>query len=93
MSLYFEALLFRPSSPYFILKLSIPRRYRDALQSLCREDVILLPSGKGNSVVVLHHASFLQKAQDLLGISTYVRLTSNPCEHIATTLYRRRKQL
>ncbi|XP_069999233.1 uncharacterized protein, partial [Penaeus vannamei] len=73
---------------------SIPRRYREALHSLRREDVTILPSDKGNSVVVLDHASYLQKAQDLLGdASTYAPLTSDPRERIAATFHRRLREL
>nr|BAM35674.1 putative reverse transcriptase [Penaeus japonicus] len=75
-------------------KPSIPRRYQEALQSLRREDVTILPSDKGNSVVVLDQASYLQKAQDLLDdVATYAPLTSNPRERIAATFHRRLKQL
>ena len=73
---------------------SIPRRYREALHSLRREDVTILPSDKGNSVVVLDHASYLQKAQDLLGdASTNAPLTSDPRERIAATFHRRLREL
>ncbi|XP_063592242.1 uncharacterized protein LOC134769443, partial [Penaeus indicus] len=73
---------------------SIPRRYREALQSLRREDITILPSDKGNSVVVLDRASYLQKARDLLDdASTYAPLTSDPRERIAATFHRRLKAI
>ncbi|XP_069988633.1 uncharacterized protein [Penaeus vannamei] len=73
---------------------SIPRRYREALHSLRREDATILPSDKGNSVVVIDRASYLEKAQDLLDdASTYAPLISDPREHIAATFQRRLKEL
>ncbi|XP_069989697.1 kelch-like protein 17 [Penaeus vannamei] len=49
---------------------------------------------KGNSVVVLDRASYLQKAQDLLDdASTYAPLTSDPRERIADTFQRRLREL
>ncbi|XP_042874529.1 uncharacterized protein LOC122254752 [Penaeus japonicus] len=75
-------------------KPSIPRRYREALLSLRREVVTISPFDKGNSVVVLDQASYLQKAQDLLDdTSTYAPLTSNPRDRIVATFHRRLKQL
>lgn len=55
------------------------RRYQEALQSLYREDVAILPFDKGISMIVPDRAIYLQNAQDLLGYSSnYIHLSSDP---------------
>lgn len=71
-------------------KLSVPRRYHEALQSLHREDVTILPYNKVNSVGFHDRSSHLQKAKDLLDDdSTYVSLTTSSQTRIAMTFHRR----
>lgn len=82
---------FIPALNYLLhRKLSVPRRYHEALQSLHREDVTILPYNKVNSVGFLDRSSLLQKAKDLLDDdSTYVSLTTGSQTRIAMTFHRR----
>ena len=65
----------------------LPRRYQCALSSLkSNSDIMIFPSDKGNSVVVLDKEDYLRKANLLLSDSnTYSPLRSNPLERIQKT--------
>ena len=74
--------------------LSLPRRYRQALVDLRRMELTILPSDKGNQVVILDTSTYLEKALDLLSDgTTYRQLSRNPGERVATTFHRRLQEI
>ncbi|XP_069186448.1 uncharacterized protein [Procambarus clarkii] len=73
----------------------LPRRFQLALASLkSNNSILILPSDKSNSVVVLDREDYLRKADVLLSDShTYAPLTSNPLDRLKTSFNRKLRQL
>ncbi|XP_069993128.1 uncharacterized protein [Penaeus vannamei] len=94
MSPSFVIPLSRPSSLSFTPTVPFPGVTERPFIAWAGGNVTILPSNKGNSVVVLARVSYPQKARDLLDdATTDAPLTSDSWEHIPDTFHRRLKEL